>query len=103
MSKLAIFIKTRCQSGKRDKVRSLWEKHLQPHSASNTGQEMYIFSYDNHDENVLYLCEIYSSQEAFQEASQQPWFGAYMAEAGPLLDGEPEFGMGTPLFTKGLA
>lgn len=102
MSKLALFIKTTCQPGKRDQLKSLWEKHLQPHSESNTGQEMYVFSYDNNDENVLYLFEIYSSQEAFGAASQQPWFGAYMQEAMPLLDGQPEVGMAEPLFTKGI-
>lgn len=102
MSKLALFIKTTCQPGKRDELRSLWEKHLQPHSAENTGQEVYVFCYDNDNENVLYLFEIYSSQEAFDEAGQQPWFGAYMQEAGPLLDGYPEMGKAEPLFTKGL-
>ena len=101
-SKLTLIVKTRCQPGKRDEVRSLWEKHLQPHSKENTGQEVYVFSYDNNDEDVLYLFEIYSSMEAFGAASQQPWFGAYMQEVGPLLAGEPEVGMGTPLFTKGI-
>ena len=102
MSQLALFIKTRCQPGKRDEVRSLWEKHLQPHSASNTGQKVYAFCYDNNDADVLYLFEIYESQDAFNEASQQPWFGAYMQEAGPLIDGQPDFAMANPLFTKGL-
>ena len=102
MSKLALFIKTKCQPGKRDEVRQLWEKHLKPHSAENTGQEVYAFCYDNNDENILYLFEIYSNQEAFGTAAQQPWFGAYMQEAGPLLDGQPEVGMAEPLFTKGL-
>ena len=99
--KLALVIKTKCQPGKRDEVRALWEKHLQPHSKSNTGQEMYVFCYDNQDADTLYLFEIYSSQAAFGEASQQPWFGEYMAAAGPLLAGQPEVGMATPLFAKG--
>ena len=102
MSQLALFIKTRCLPDKRDDVRALWEKHLQPHSASNTGQKVYAFCYDNNDANVLYLFEIYASQEAFMSASQQPWFGAYMQEAGALIDGQPEVGMASPLFTKGV-
>ena len=103
MSKLALVIKTRCQPGKRDEVRDLWQKHLQPHSESNTGQEMYVFCYDNNDSDVLYLFEIYSTQEAFGAASQQPWFGEYMGAVGSLVDGQPEVSMAIPLFTKGVS
>lgn len=102
MSQLTIFIKTRCQPGKRDEVFKLWEKHLKPRLMSNPDQIGYSFSYDNYDENVFHLFELYASQEAFQANSQESWFADYMAEAGPLLDGEPEFSMSTPQFTKGM-
>lgn len=101
MSKLALFIKTKCKPGKRDTVRGLWEQHLQPRAKENEGQEVYFFCYDDHDENTLYLFEIYSNREAFGQASQQPWFAEYMQAAGPYIDGQPEVGMTTPLWAKG--
>ena len=102
MSKVVLFIKTRCKPGKRDEVFALWEKHLKPRLMENDFQENYAYCYDNFDPNVFYLFEVYSSQEDFDNNSKKPFFGEYMQEAGPLLDGEPDFGMASPVFTKGL-
>jgi quinol monooxygenase YgiN len=56
-----------------------------------------------HKENVFYLFEIYASQEAFQAASNAPWFWEYMQAAGPLLAGQPEVMMANPVLAKGIA
>ena len=101
MSKLALVIKTTCQPGKRDQVRTLWEKHLKPGAIANDAQEVYFYCHDDQDENVLYLFEIYSDREAFGQAAQSPAFAGYMQEVGPLLAGEPQVGMATPLWAKG--
>jgi quinol monooxygenase YgiN len=66
-------------------------------------QELIVFSYDAQDPDVFYLFEIYSSQEAFQTASQAPWFWEYMGAAGPLLAGQPEVVMAAPVWAKGAA
>jgi quinol monooxygenase YgiN len=101
MSKLALIIKTKTQPGQRDAVRALYEQMLAPRATANDAQQLVVFSYDAQDANVFYLFEIYSGQEAFQAASQAPWFWEYMSAAAPLLDGQPEVTMATPMWAKG--
>ncbi len=36
MAKVALFIKTKTKSGKRDEVRNLWERHLKVRAEANT-------------------------------------------------------------------
>lgn len=102
MPKLALIIKTRTQPGKRDEVRQLYEKMLAPRALENAAQEFVAMNYDANDADVFYLYEIYASQEAFQASSQAPWFWEYMGAAGPLLDGQPEVMMATPMWAKGI-
>jgi quinol monooxygenase YgiN len=103
MSKLAMLIKTKTQPGQRDAVRALYEKMLAPRAAENKGQELVVFSYDPQDADVFYLFEIYSSKETLELSSQAPWFWEYMGAAGPLLDGQPEVVMLSPVWGKGVA
>jgi quinol monooxygenase YgiN len=103
MSKVALFIKTKTQPGKRDEVTRLWEKHLKPGAEKNPSQEVHVFCFDGADENTLCLFEVYSSQEALQQAGQSPAFGAYMQELMPLLASPPEMSMTTPLWAKGIS
>ena len=102
MSKVALFIKTKAQQGKRDEVKSLWEKHLKLGAEANPEQEVHVFCFDAQDENTLYLFEVYSSMEVLQKAGQGEAFGAYMKEAMPLLDGMPEVDTTTPIWAKGI-
>lgn len=101
MAKLALIIKTTCQPGKRDEVRALWDAQLRPRLEANDGQEVYFFCNDDQNENVFYLFELYNNRELFQEQSQAPWFWEYMGQVGPLLDGQPEVAMTTPVWAKG--
>lgn len=103
MSKVALFIKTKTQPGKRDEVKALWEKHLKPGAVANPAQEYNAFCFDTQDETTLYLFEVYSSMEALQAAGQGPAIGAYMEAAMPLLDGMPEVGTTSPLWAKGMS
>jgi quinol monooxygenase YgiN len=52
---------------------------------------------------MSFLFEIYAKQEAFQQASQAPWFWEYMGAVGPLLEGQPEVVMAAPIWAKGAA
>ena len=101
MKTLAMFIKTKTQPGKRDEVMALWEEHLKPHLEKNEAQQTYFYCYDNEDEDTFYLFEYYTDIKAFEANAQQPWFGAYMQAAGPLLAGMPEIGMTMPMYIKG--
>ena len=102
MSKIALFIKTKTQPGKRDEAQKLWEKHLKAGAQANPDQEVHVFCLDPQDQDTLYLFEVYSGLEALQAAGQSPAFAAYMQEAMPLLAGPPEMGMTTPLWAKGI-
>jgi len=100
MAKVALFIKSKAKPGKRDALRALWEKHLRDLAAANAAQEVYFYCYDNDDPDTFCLFEVYSSAEALAANAQGEAFGAYMAEAGPLLDGFPEVRQTTPMWIK---
>ncbi|MEM9452918.1 MAG: antibiotic biosynthesis monooxygenase [Myxococcota bacterium] len=103
MARLALFIKTKTQPGKRQEVRTLWEEHLKARAEANEAQQVVAFCEDDQDPDTFYLFEIYRDREAFQQNAAQPWFGEYMTKVGPLLAGQPEVGMATPAWSKGLA
>ncbi len=86
MAKVALFIKTRSKSGKRDEVRDLWEQHLKARAEANIAQEVYFFCYDNEDPDKFLLFEVYNDPAALDENARSDWFAAYMEEVGPLLD-----------------
>lgn len=101
MSKLALIIKTTCKPGKRDEVRALWEEYLKPRAEANDAQEVYFTCYDDQNENVMYLFELYGSHDAMGANAGADWFQEYMGKVFPLLDGQPEMSMTTPIWSKG--
>lgn len=101
MAKVALFIKTKTQSGKRDEVRGLWEQHLKARAEANAAQELYVFCYDNNDRDTFLLFEVYNDPAALDENAKSDWFAAYLEAVGPLLDGMPEIHMTTPIWAKG--
>ena len=102
MGELAMVVKSTTQDGKRDEVLSLYKKMLAPRAEENSDQEVVVWCADQHDPNVFYLFEIYSSGEAMGANASAPWFAEYMGAVGPLLAGEPEVGMATPMWSKGV-
>ena len=102
MGDLAMIIKTKAQPGKRDELFELYNQMLVPRAEENDAQEVVVWSADQHDPDTFYLFEIYSDGEAMGANAAAPWFAEYMAQAGPLLAGEPEVGMATPRWSKGI-
>ena len=102
MGDLAMVVKSTAQDGKRDEIFRLYKEMLAPRADQNDDQEVVVWCADQHDPNVFYLFEIYSSGEAMGANASAPWFGEYMGAVGPLLAGEPEVGMATPLWSKGV-
>ena len=101
MTKVALFIKTKTKSGKRNEVRELWEKFLKGRAEANDAQELYFFCNDNNDPDTFLLFEVYSDPAALAKNATTEWFAAYMESVGPLLDGMPEVHMTTPIWAKG--
>lgn len=100
MAELAIFLTVKTKPGKREQLKALWEQQLKQRAAQNEMQSHYVYAFDSQDENVIRITEVYETMAAFQANSQADWFSAYMQEAMPLLDGEPEFHMATPQWVK---
>lgn len=102
MGELALIVKTKAQAGKRDELFDLYREMLAPRAEENDAQEVVVWSADQHDPDTFYLFEIYRDGEAMGANAAAPWFADYMAKAGPLLGGEPEVGMATPRWSKGI-
>jgi len=102
MTKAAMIIKSRAAEGRRGDLEALYQKHLAPRAAANPDQEVVVWCDDAHDPDVFYLFEIYSSERAIAANAQTPWFGEYMAAAGPMLAGSPEVTMAKPRWTTGI-
>lgn len=100
MGELAMVIKTKTRPGKRDEVMRLYQELLGPRAIENDAQELIVLSADQHDPDTFYLFEIYRDAAAMGANAQAPWFAEYMTRVGPLLAGEPEVGMASPVWSK---
>ena len=98
-----MIIKTKTQPGKRAEVRTLWEQHLKGPLLDNDAQELYLFCEDNHDEDTFVLVELYSSEAELHKNAGAAFFSEYMQKVGPLLAGQPEVSMTTPVWAKNVA
>ena len=97
---VALFLTIKTQPGQRDALVALWDAHLKTRAAENAAHVSYVFALDMGDPNTVHITEVYATEAAFQANSQAPWFAGYMAEAGPLLAGEPGFAMASPYWVK---
>ena len=102
MGKLAMFIKSKAKPGKRDELQSLYQELLAPRAMQNDSQEVVVWCVDQHDPDTFYLFEIYTDAAAMGANAEAPWFADYMARAGNNLAAEPEVGMATPVWSKGV-
>src|SRR5437899_2761067 len=99
-TRLAMMVKGKAQTGKRDEVRRLFEEHLAPRAARNPAQQIVVWCADAAEPDTFYLWEVYGDPAAMEASARAPWFGAYMAAVGPLLSGEPEVITATPAWIK---
>lgn len=97
---VALFLTIKTQEGQRDALVALWNTHLKMRAQDNPDHLSYVFALDLNDANTVYISEVYASQAAFQANSQSPWFGTFMSEVGPLLDGAPTMAMANPFWIK---
>ena len=99
-AEVALFLTIKTQPGQRDQFVALWEKHLQSRAQENDAQVRYVMALDLADPDTVRITEVYETQAAFEANNQAPWFEDYMAEAGLLLDGQPDFHMGAVYWVK---
>ncbi|MEM9132330.1 MAG: antibiotic biosynthesis monooxygenase [Actinomycetota bacterium] len=102
MGELAMIITTKAKPGRRDELFALYRRDLAPRAVDNDGQEVVVWCADEHDPDTFHLFEIYRDMAALGANAQADWFAAYLAEAGPLLAGEPTVTMAAPRWSKGV-
>ena len=98
---VATIVSGKAKPGKREELYRLFEQHLAPRAEKNDGQQVVVWMTDQRDADAFYLFEIYRDPGAMEANAKAEWFGAYMSQAGPLLDGQPEMTLATPRWTKG--
>ena len=103
MTKVALFIKHQTQPGKRDEVRKVWERHMQPNIASNPGHEAYFYCFDNSDPDSICAFQQYVDLQSSQDFLKTENYAAYLKEVEPLLAGPPQVTSITPVWIKGAA
>ena len=101
MSKVALFIKHKSLPGKRDEVRRVWERHMQPQIAQNKAHQAYFYCYDDNDPDSICVYQQYSDHESSQAFLKNPSYAVYLKESRLLLAGEPEITAATPVWIKG--
>jgi quinol monooxygenase YgiN len=101
MSKVALFIKHKTVPGKREEVRRVWERLMQPQIAQDKAHEAYFYCYDDNDPDSICVYQQYSDREAAQAFLKNPSYAVYLEESRLLLVGEPEITTATPVWMKG--
>jgi len=100
MSKVALFIKHKSLPGKRDEVRAVWERYMQPKIAQNKAHEAYFYCYDNNDPDSICVYQQYSDRESSQAFLKNPSYAEYLKEVESFLAGQPEITTTTPVWIK---
>lgn len=101
MGNVATIPSARAKPGKREELYKLFQEQLAPRATENDAQEVVVWMADEADPNGFHLFEIYRDRTAMDANAKADWFWAYMSQAGPLLDGQPEMKLATPRWIKG--
>ena len=101
-NKVALFITHKALPGKRDEVKKVWEKYMQPEIANNEDHENYFYCYNDNDPDTICVYQQYSGEESSQAFLKTPNYKNYLRETEPLLAGKPEITTAIPLWIKGV-
>jgi quinol monooxygenase YgiN len=101
MAQTALFIRHKTLPGKRDRVRSVWERHMAPAIAANPGHTAYFYCFDDADPDAICAFQQYASAQAARDFLQTPSYAAYLKDVEPLLSGPPQVTTLTPVWSKG--
>ncbi len=101
MTDIAVLARIPCQAGMRATVAAGLRPMLD-HVETETGTITYLLFEDDADADVLWMYEMYESQEALDAHRSTDAMTALGAAIGPHLAGRPELTFLTPLGGKGL-
>ena len=74
MGELALFMTIKTQSGQRDSLVALWDKHLKARANDSEDQQRYVLALDMKDPDIIRISEVYGTMAAFEANAQAPWF-----------------------------
>jgi quinol monooxygenase YgiN len=102
MESIALFIRHKTLPGKRDQVRSVWEKYMAPAISANPGHTDYFYCFDDADPDSICAFQQYANVEASQNFLKTDSYAAYLKEVEPLLSGPPRVTALTPVWSKSI-
>jgi len=100
MSSVALFIRHKTLPGKRDELRKIWERRMQPEIARNDAHEAYFYCYDEQDPDAICVYQQYADRDASNAFLRRPAYAAYLEESRPLLARASEVTAAVPVWIK---
>ncbi len=101
MAKVAVWAKIPCKPGERDALAAGLQGAIDA-TADEPGTLLYLLHVDPNDADVLWMYELYESDEALKTHQDGDAFKALGGLIGPHLAGRPELSFITPVTGKGL-
>jgi quinol monooxygenase YgiN len=101
MSKVSLIAKLPLKAEKRDDFLGLFGSMIDAVN-EEAGTEIYILNFDQSDENVAWIYELYTDADAMTTHSSSDAMAGLLGAMGDLLDGAPDMIMLTPHVGKGL-
>jgi quinol monooxygenase YgiN len=101
MSKVALIVKLPIKAGQRDEFLAAFSTGIAT-AETEPGTLMYIAHKDAADENVVWIYELYTDNEALGAHGGSDAFKALSASIGGFIDGKPEMHFLAPHEGKGL-
>jgi quinol monooxygenase YgiN len=98
-TKVGVWVTLPLKPGHRDEAVELVQEALEA-VKSEDGTLVYVLNADGKDENILYIYEVYSSQDAFTAHMGADWFKPFSDRLVNHLGGKPSFQLLTPLGGK---
>lgn len=96
----AVFLTHHTHPGRRDDVRAVWERHLQPAIAANPGHLAYAYCFDDEDADVIRVFQCYVDADAAVAFLRTDAYRDYLEAVGPLLVGEPTLHRATAVWRR---
>lgn len=100
MEKTALIVRHRAKPGQRDKVREAWEEWVRPRVEENPDHEAYYFCYDDDDEDVVRVFQVFSSPEAVEKFMDPSWYPTYLSKVSQFISEAPTLHAATPKWIK---
>ena len=100
MPQAVLSVKIKCLPGKRDDVKTLWERMTKPHAAESDNVQFSCYAFADQEPDTIILFEVLADGNVLATMYREEWFKQYLAEMGPFLAGPPEIVTGTPIWIK---